>query len=215
MTPSKRAKKHYHPDRFIPDRLSMDMDISHFNLTSSEKTLGPSSKNYKSCLVETLFEGSQPSKSATCKILSFKTKAPSPSRLESTKIRKLYSQNQNVQKGPKEVSSTRKIPAQPERVLDAPNIRDDYYCNLLDWSGHNVLAVALDDTLYLWNATSGQIDELFQLREDHITSVSWVGDGSSLAVGTLIKCRLLWVSSVHHHLNKTLFFIIIIIIIPQ
>lgn len=31
----------------------------------------------------------------------------------------------------------------PERILDAPNLIDDYYLNLLDWSSNNVVAVSL------------------------------------------------------------------------
>ena len=38
----------------------------------------------------------------------------------------------------------------PERILDAPELLDDYYLNLLDWGKNNVLAVALGDSIYLW-----------------------------------------------------------------
>jgi cell division cycle protein 20 (cofactor of APC complex) len=31
----------------------------------------------------------------------------------------------------------------PERILDAPNLIDDYYLNLLDWSNTNILAISL------------------------------------------------------------------------
>jgi cell division cycle protein 20 (cofactor of APC complex) len=74
----------------------------------------------------------------------------------------------------------------PERILDAPEILDDYYLNLLDWSSTNILAVALGPTVYLWNADSGSIDELMTSPEEdnNITSVSWIHDGSYLAVGT-------------------------------
>ena len=40
-------------------------------------------------------------------------------------------------------SSERIISKTPERILDAPNLIDDYYLNLLDWSMRNVLAVSL------------------------------------------------------------------------
>jgi hypothetical protein len=35
------------------------------------------------------------------------------------------------------------IPTVPERILDAPNLIDDYYLNLLDWSVDNVVSVGL------------------------------------------------------------------------
>lgn len=34
-------------------------------------------------------------------------------------------------------SSVRKIQSQPYRVLDAPNLKDDFYLNLVDWSSQN------------------------------------------------------------------------------
>ena len=40
---------------------------------------------------------------------------------------------------------------EPERVLDAPCLRDDFYLGILDWSLLNVLAVGLDNIVYLWN----------------------------------------------------------------
>ena len=43
----------------------------------------------------------------------------------------------------------------PERILDAPDIVNDYYLNLLDWSTNNLLAVALGAHVYLWNAENG------------------------------------------------------------
>ncbi|KAK6039440.1 hypothetical protein COOONC_23055 [Cooperia oncophora] len=64
--------------------------------------------------------------------------------------------------------STRHIPQQPERVLDAPELKDDYYMNIIDWSSCGVVAVALSCTLYLWNADSGEIQARFQsLTCDH------------------------------------------------
>lgn len=33
----------------------------------------------------------------------------------------------------------RLLPQAPERVLDAPDLTDDYYLNLLDWSSQNVV----------------------------------------------------------------------------
>lgn len=61
----------------------------------------------------------------------------------------------------------------PERILDAPEIVNDYYLNLLDWSRNNYLAVALGAHIYLWNAGSGEITELMELEgpEDYVCSV--------------------------------------------
>ena len=37
----------------------------------------------------------------------------------------------------------RKIPKVPFKVLDAPELQDDFYLNLVDWSSTNVLGVGL------------------------------------------------------------------------
>lgn len=79
----------------------------------------------------------------------------------------------------------RAFPRAPERVLDAPGLMDDFYLNILDWGKRNVLAVALGPSLYLWNGKSGSVSELMSLPDDetYVTSVRWIHDGSSLAVG--------------------------------
>ena len=47
-------------------------------------------------------------------------------------------------------SLQRKISGVPERILDAPDIVNDYYLNPIDWSATNLLAVALANTVYIW-----------------------------------------------------------------
>lgn len=58
--------------------------------------------------------------------------------------------------------------------------------NLIDWSSQNFLAVALDNSVYLWNNTSGEIIQLLQMEhpDDYVSSVSWITEGNYLAVGT-------------------------------
>ena len=110
----------------------------------------------------------------------------------------LYSQNKTDMHKRKQKTSIRHIPSQPERILDAPDLESDYYLNLLDWSSQNILAVALGPTVYLWNATTGGIEELLTLDEtdngsEKVCSVSWVpGDGNFLAVGTSDNVVQLW-----------------------
>jgi hypothetical protein len=41
------------------------------------------------------------------------------------------------------INKIRKIAPQPYKILDAPNLCDDFYLNLVDWSAANTLAVAL------------------------------------------------------------------------
>jgi WD40 repeat protein len=57
--------------------------------------------------------------------------------------------------------------------------------NLIDWSPHNILAVALNTNVYLWNAGTGNIQQLLTLEgSDFVCSVNWIQEGNCLAVGT-------------------------------
>lgn len=58
--------------------------------------------------------------------------------------------------------------------------------NVIDWSSKNQLAVCLKGQLYLWNASTGSVDQLLELQapDAYLCSVSWSADGSYLAVGT-------------------------------
>ena len=115
----------------------------------------------------------------------------------------------------------RVIPSAPERILDAPEFKDDYcksctqlnlYCrlnllnfclkdlNLLDWSSNNYLAVALNKEMYLWNASGGDITQLMSMDDgtsasanDYISSTAWIQDkGHVLAVGNSKSAVELW-----------------------
>lgn len=47
-----------------------------------------------------------------------------------------------------------------------------------------MLAVGLENTVYLWDAESGSVQEFFTTNEnDSLTSLEWTLDGSYLAVG--------------------------------
>lgn len=79
----------------------------------------------------------------------------------------------------------RNISKVPYRVLDAPELADDFYLNLVDWGSTDILGVGLGSCVYLWNGTTGSVDRLCNLGEnDTVTSISWIGSGSHLAVGT-------------------------------
>lgn len=55
----------------------------------------------------------------------------------------------------------------------------------MSWSSSNQLAVALMHRLFVWNASTGDINQLMELEEsEYISSVSWVKEGSFLGIGT-------------------------------
>ena len=87
----------------------------------------------------------------------------------------------------------RKIPKTPFRILDAPNLVDDFYLNLLDWGKENIIAVALSDELYLWNDNNAKSSLLMTYESNNttsedsftnnITSLSWMQNGLFLGIG--------------------------------
>ncbi|GCB77185.1 hypothetical protein scyTo_0015624 [Scyliorhinus torazame] len=81
---------------------------------------------------------------------------------------------------------TRKISKIPFKVLDAPELQDDFYLNLVDWSSLNVLSVGLGTCVYLWSACTSQVIRLCDLSidGDSVTSVGWSERGNLVAVGT-------------------------------
>ena len=97
----------------------------------------------------------------------------------------------------------RKIPKTPFRILDAPNLVDDYYLNLLDWGKENIIAVALSEELYLWNENNSKSTLLMTYENNNmtsedsnnnnnITSVSWMQNGFYLGIGLPDGIIQLW-----------------------
>jgi len=166
-------KTHY--DRFIPNRDGMNLASSQFNLSNDAKFpyLDRASQEYKERVAQAC--GIVPGQ----RILAFKAKPPTS---EKEDLRKYFNP---MMKTSISSSSQRRILTAPEKILDAPYMLDDFYLNLLDWSSLNVIAIALDKSIYLWNADTGDIKPLnYQSDTNSIASVSWSSDGSYLAVGT-------------------------------
>lgn len=76
----------------------------------------------------------------------------------------------------------KKVPTCPQKVLDAPGFLDDFYLNLVAWSSANMLAIALGNSIYCWNATTGNVDQLTECQ-GNVCSVKWSADGYYLSVG--------------------------------
>ena len=81
--------------------------------------------------------------------------------------------------------------------MDAPDLLDDFYLNLLDWGSGNFLAIALGNLVYLWNAMNGDVSVLVAVEDDvgPVTSVRWAPDGRHLAVGFTNSHVQIWDSS--------------------
>jgi cell division cycle protein 20 (cofactor of APC complex) len=76
--------------------------------------------------------------------------------------------------GEKEESVRAYISNSAERILDAPNLRDDFYLSLLDWSAGDMIGLALDGALYTWNPINMEANLLVDFSPTkYISSVSW------------------------------------------
>jgi cell division cycle protein 20 (cofactor of APC complex) len=235
---SKTPNKTPQGDRFIPNRNMMNIEVSRLHLqqeipgkenkqqnnTFQDALLESNSEwrknffsssssstchHYQSALASSLLQNSYHEERSQSKILTFKQKAPKPQEGYVNSLKVLYSQNV-LPISEQRRRMIRHIPQTPDRILDAPELVDDYYLNLLDWSHENMLAVALGSSVYLWNANTGDIQELCNVPQDEmICSVSWVPDGHHLAVGTSMNDVQLWdthrgrqVRKMHSHSSR-------------
>ncbi len=199
-------------DRFIPNRSAMDLEksshsvlLSQYSSFEGDKTDGALSDDdfpggnavasnmaeYNSTILQRMGEGGSKKRN---RILSFDNCAPAPrgNTIHDLDILRCSpSFNSTVYRNDDRSTKlvNRHIPSSPSRVLDAPDMMDDYYLNLLSWSSTNVLAVALSQKVYLWDAETGRIEELCNFEDRgmdaNVSSVSWIQEGGGyLAVGT-------------------------------
>jgi len=195
MTPSKRSRAETpSSDRFIPNRMGVDFDVCNYYLGSESSAHKPDSfmmdttaakEEYNDTIAAALLNSPAKGKS----ILSFGAEPRTPlSKWQggphcSTDF--IFSGDDPLLHRPRRRERKRKIPTTEEKILDAPDFVDDFYLNLLDWGADNVLAVALNKSIFLWNASNSDIVELMTMEgDDIVTSLKWANDGRYLGVGT-------------------------------
>ncbi|MBA0858570.1 hypothetical protein Goshw_028143 [Gossypium schwendimanii] len=118
----------------------MVYDYAHYMLTEGRKikenqiVFSPARDAYRMQLAEALNMN-------RTRILAFKNKLPTPVEL--------FPSDHTTSVHPvKSLKPRRRMPQSSERTLDAPDLMDDFYLNLLDWGSSNVLAIALGNTVY-------------------------------------------------------------------
>ncbi|CAL9192949.1 unnamed protein product [Musa hybrid cultivar] len=171
MASSRSRRVEY--DRFIPFRSAMDMDFARSALTMPSRPQrdgsieSPSSVAYQKLLVQCILKNRS-------RIFAFKSAPESPA----DKVSQFDEDNRPHKK------QQRRIPKDADRVLAAYDILDDDRLNLLDWGSNNVLAIGLNDTVFLWNAANKSSTKFSRALEDNspVTSISWSPDGKVLAV---------------------------------
>ncbi|WAR28726.1 CDC20-like protein [Mya arenaria] len=170
--------------RFIPSRSNTDFDLAGYTMkprqeAEDEENQSPTRVEYQRQL------GAAMNIPEDQRILSFKDNKPKPAEGHTNNLQVIYSKNKawGPGQGPKRV-----IPKVPERILDAPELLDDYYLNLLDWSSNNHVAVALGAAVFIWDASSGSIVQLTEMDtpSEYVSAVKWITQGSILAVGNIV-----------------------------
>ena len=201
-------------DRFIPHRTSMDFDEANHALSvvaSPQRKKDPDVPNARPVEVEfrramrrALLPRSSGGRRSSAggdgpvsqNVFRCSEEAPRRSDRFRSALQVIADPRQDAVSGARTAALARPVPTKPSRILDAPDIVDDYYLNLLSWSSSNVLAVALANNVYLWNAATNEVSELLQLEQgDCVTSVSWAPGGSHLCVGTDSAAVQLWDAS--------------------
>jgi cell division cycle 20-like protein 1 (cofactor of APC complex) len=171
-TPRKLAffQEEKYSQRFIPNRASSNLLGDFGKVTKDTLDNGVEMDSYHS-LLEKQFEKTLSQE----KILKF-----SPS---------LGKENISSGFGSFELSAPfgkiRKVSKSPYKILDAPNLMDDFYLNLVDWSSANQLIVGLGSCVYIWNALTCKVTKLTDLGlNNSVASVSTCQDGNLLVVGS-------------------------------
>ncbi len=214
---------HSEADRFIPSRSNLDIDFCNYHImkkmndensipgtsggikesnsssssssTGTTTTTGTPSQNRHH---EEIFENAD--KSPSRRLLNFSEKKRHrtlESRVDPLSQRSLHALDFSMglsSFSPKK-GQMRSLPSAPSRILDAPNLVDDYYLNLLSWGTNNIIAVALQHTVYLWHASSGKIEQLCNLESsyEYVTSLQWsLEDPNVIAVGTSSNSVDIW-----------------------
>ncbi|KFW81257.1 Fizzy-related protein [Manacus vitellinus] len=205
-----------HGDRFIPSRAGANWSINFHRINENEKSPSQNRKAkdatsdngkdglaYSALLKNELLGAGiekvqdpqtedrrlQPStpekKSLFTYSLSAKRSSPDDgNEVSPYSLSPVSNKSQKLLRSPRK--PTRKISKIPFKVLDAPELQDDFYLNLVDWSSLNVLSVGLGTCVYLWSACTSQVTRLCDLsvEGDSVTSVGWSERGNLVAVGT-------------------------------
>lgn len=101
----------------------------------------PSREDAQRSLQGALFNDAAPAK-----ILAFKQAPPKPTGGFQAEHAVLFTQSKEL--AARSANKVlRHIPQTPERILDAPELKQDFYLNLLAWSARNIIAVALGETV--------------------------------------------------------------------
>lgn len=191
MAKTPKTPIHAGMDRYIPNRNGMDLEKSHYLMTQANKAEQENDPALREKLGANLDQ---------YRIMCYDDKAPVAPEGQANNLKVVYSSSKAATSAKK---TTRVMPSQPERVLDAPELLNDWYLNLVSWNSANVLAVALNSCVYLWNASTGSTKCLNQMPDtEYVSALSWIQEGSQLAIGTSLNTVEIWDTEAGVRLRK-------------
>ena len=79
-------------------------------------------------------------------------------------------------------AQSRLIPSRPYKILDAPNLQDNFGYSVLDWGSLNIIAVALSTQVYLYDTQASKALLLFE-NAHNISSLHLSRSSQSIAIG--------------------------------
>ena len=191
-------------DRFIPNRAGIDSDFCYHSLVnkSTENDCTENISNQMSSAQKSDLTPSQRKLNEEIKLLN--TPKSGTKRIIDCRSTQEYdhiealcsSVKMKPTDGTKSSSKPKRvIPSAPLKILDAPDLVNDYYLNLLHWGSNDLLSVALGPSVYLWHS-DGHINSLMSLdnsaTDDYICSLQWSPSAKYLAIGTCKSGLQLW-----------------------
>jgi len=114
--------------------------------------------------------------------------------------------NLNFSYGKNDEEKLRKVNSKPFRILDAPGLSDDFYLNLLDWSNKDMIALGLENNVFLWCCRKMQAYNLLNYPNNdgvqkYVTSLIWNNLGTELAVGNSEGFVEIWDGNIFFNFN--------------
>ncbi|KAG6951639.1 hypothetical protein JG688_00013646 [Phytophthora aleatoria] len=194
-----QTKRVYQSDRFIPARSAMDFDLCHMitDLQLDDSTALNRSDNsshrtsYKELLDATFLPRSN-SLFQPRPLLAIRTSATR----NCLNVNSFHRFHPPAQVPLRTNNSSFSLPSSVH-VIDAPDLRNDFYLNLMDWGENNIIAIGLNQNVYLYVPTTGEIQTITACTNpiDYVTSVKWSENTSKtghLAVGTFLSELQIW-----------------------
>ena len=155
-TPHPPRSKNY-SDRFIPSRSNSNMQRLMLDEGESTPLKGRLASDkqercYSRLLQNRLLDSNGQERPEVKKMLRFNS--------DKKERRMGKAGDENIQMIPPQVPLPRHVPSKPFKILDAPNLVDDFYLNLLDWGACDRLAIGLDNAIFAWKPSSAQVDKV-------------------------------------------------------